>query len=313
MAPQSYFIGGKIRAADFNIFAGDINDVVGTGTGDSGYGQGHLVVTQAVAGQSITAALWDELLTSIKFAAQHQGTSISVPTSTGDASWPTAGNVITILPTLETDISNIVANKLNSDISYMAVNSNMISSTETYVAPGSGTPNWTGVDQVYYEAKIAFGSADARRHFFNTGGEIRLDATLTGVGTDAQSLDWQSMLSAIGTVKLGHSSTESANSVGTPGNGFNNLTTSSQVVYTKGGTGDYSGNQLNIYAKLSGTADIEIKASFDDAHIADSGSGWTGTDYVAGTLTVTLDEFIASDSPDGVELSSPTYTHISEL
>ena len=60
--------------------------------------------------------------------------------------------------------------------------------------------------------------------------------------------------------------------------------------------------------------------SFDDAHAADTGSWtndgggtWTGTDYVAGTLTITLDELIPSDTPDGVNLSSPTYSHISQL
>ena len=31
---------------------------------------------------------------------------------------------------------------------------------------------------------------------------------------------------------------------------------------------------------------------------------WTGTDYVAGTLTVTLDELRPSDTPDGVTLTS---------
>jgi hypothetical protein len=320
MAPQSYYLGAKIRASDFNLFANDINDIVGIGANDSGYGQNHLVVTNATIESSVTTSLWDELLTSMFYAARHQGTALNSPTSTSDASWPLEW-VIQILPIITEDIENIRGNKLNSDVAYMTVTPNQISSSETYIDPNSGTPNWTSANQVYYEGKIAFADADNRRHFFNTGGEIRFDAVLSGVDVShAQSVDWQTLLSAIATVKLSHSLTESSASVGTPGVGFNNLTTTYQLIYTKGGTGDYSGNQLNIYAKLSGTADIEIKMSFDDAHAADTGSWtndgggtWTGTDYVAGTLTITLDELIPSDTPDGVNLSSPTYSHISQL
>jgi hypothetical protein len=319
---ESYYLGGKVRAADFNLFANDINNVVGIGTTDSGYGQGHLVVTNAVVGGTVTASLWDELLTSMKYAARHQGTTITVPTSTLDAGWPTASNIIVILPTLAADITTIVSNKLNSSLSYMTIEANQISDSETYVDPNNGTPTWTIINQVYYEAKLAFVDSTARRHFFNSGGEVRFDAVLSGVdAAHAQSVDWQTMLSAIATVKLSHSSTESSASVGTPGNGFNNLTSTYQLIYTKGGTGDYSGNQLNIYAKLNGTADIDVKMSFDDAHTQDSGtwstppySGpWTGTDYVAGILTVTLDELKPSDTPDGVNLPSPTYSTISSL
>ncbi len=319
--PQSYYLGGKVRAADFNLFANDINNIVGIGATDSGYGQGHLVVTNAVVGGTVTASLWDELLTSMLYASRHQGTTISVPTSTSHADWPTASNIIAILPTLTADIATIIGNKLNSDVSYMTVSPNQISSSETYIDPLVGTPNWTVGSQVYYEAKVSFADSDARRHFFNAGGELRVDAVLGGIdASHAQSVDWQTLLSTIATVKLSHSSTESSTSVGTPGVGFNNLTTTYALVYTKGGSGDYSANQLNIYAKLTGTTDVDIKIGFDEYHPADTGAWtnngggtWTGTDYVAGLLTVTLDELVPSDTPDGVNLSSPTYSHISQL
>ena len=49
MAPQSYYLGGKIRAIDYNGFADDINEIVGIGAGDSGYGQSHLVIPHVVS------------------------------------------------------------------------------------------------------------------------------------------------------------------------------------------------------------------------------------------------------------------------
>ena len=321
--PQSYYLNRwKLHVADFNSFADDINDIVGIGASDSGYGQSHLVVAKAL--EIVTTSLWDELLTSMLYAGRHQGTTLNSPTSTSHASWPSSHQLDSILPTITTDIANIVGNKLNSDVAYMTATPNQISSSKAYVDPAGspGTPIWTSANQVYYEAKVAFTDEDNRRHFFNSGGELRFDATLTGVdAAHAQSVDWQTMLSAIATIKLSHSSTESSASVGTPGYGFNMLTNTYQLVYTKGGTGDYAGNQINIYAKLSGTDSIDIKIAFDDVHPSDTGTwsnppysgNWTGTDYVAGILTVTLDELRAVDSPNGVTLSSPTYSHISQL
>ena len=267
--------------ASFNSFVGDINNIVGIGVDSSGYGQSHLVV--ATASEQVTTPGWDALLTAMKFAGKHQGTILYSPTSTSDAGWP-SDDILSIIPTITTDIANIVGNKLNSDVSYMTVTPNVRSSNNTYVDPAGnpGTPFWTSANQIYYEAKVQFADADARRHFFNSGGEVRFDSTLTGIDVSHnQSVDWKTMLTDIGVVKLKHSITEASTGVGTEGVGFSSLTTTYQVIYTKGGTGDYSGNQLNIHAKLSGTADIDIKIAFDDRHVSNitAGNFVTGTEY----------------------------------
>ncbi|SVD16815.1 uncharacterized protein METZ01_LOCUS369669, partial [marine metagenome] len=71
--PQSYYLNRwKLHVADFNLFADDINDIVGIGANDSGYGQSHLVVAKAL--DRVTTPLWDELLTSMLYAGRHQGT-----------------------------------------------------------------------------------------------------------------------------------------------------------------------------------------------------------------------------------------------
>jgi|CoawatStandDraft_6_1074263.scaffolds.fasta_scaffold00290_10 hypothetical protein len=325
MAPQSYYLTGLSAKQDlvkiFNSFADDINDIVGIGTSDSGYGQNHLVVAKAT--KEVTTSLWNELLTSMLYAGRHQGTPLFSPVSTSSVGWPT-DDPYQAVPTITTDIANIVGNKLNSALGYMSLQANKISSAKAYVDPNGspGTPIWTSANQIYYESKVQFSDADARRHFFNSGGEIRIDSIITGHdASHAQSLDWKTMLDNIAIVKIKHSITEASTGAGTEGYGFSMFSTSYQVVYSKGGTGDYSGNQLNVSAKLSGTADIEIKLAFDDSHAADSGvwntppysGSWTGTDYVAGNLAVTFDEFIPTDTPDGVNLSSPNYSHISEL
>jgi hypothetical protein len=202
--PQSYYLGGKVRASDFNLFANDINDIVGIGTADSGYGQGHLVVTNAVVGGSVTASLWDELLTSMLYAARHQGTTITTPSSTSDASWPVASRLIEILPTLTDDIATIVSNKLNSDVARMTVTPNQISDLATFYDPNGSpsTPTWTNINQVYYEAKVSFTDANARRHFFNSGGQLVLDMSTSTGGTNAPSIGWNVFFEQLGIVRV---------------------------------------------------------------------------------------------------------------
>lgn len=303
MAPQSYFIGGKIRAVDFNEFIGDINDIVGVGTGDSGYGQDSYVITPLTTGTKIRATHWDDLLSAIHACADHQGSSITIPANVAAPNFPAPNRVVELLPTLVADINTVKTNKLNYDVSNMTIETNKISSAKTYIDPISGTPNWTGT--VFYEFSANFSDDNHRRHFFNLGGEIRISSDLVPSGSDAQSLDWDAVLSAVATVKLAVNTTTSSGSVGTPGVGFNALTTSYQLVYTKGGTAAYSGNQLNVYAKLNNTSGIDVKVSFDDIHAAN-----VDQDHVAGTLTITVDQQRATGN---FSKASPTYSHISEL
>ena len=313
MAPQSYFLGGKIRASDFNGFVDDINEIVGLGAGDSGYGQDHLMVSYVASGAKIKAANWNELLTSLKFAAQHQGTTISSPTSTSDPLFPSVRQVIKIVPTLISDIALVKGNKLNYDNSKMSIDANKISSSQSYDANDSP---WSGDT---YEFKTTFANADARRNFFNAGGEIRLSREFTASGSDAQSESWENLLTDISTIKLGMNTTEA--SAGGAGIGFHSLNSTYQVVYQKiNSATDYLDNQLVIEAKLNGTDSIDIKMNFIDAHVNDTGTSegvaWTGSDYVVGTLLVTIDQQRADDndvSTLGVVSPSPIYSHISEL
>ncbi len=323
MAPQSYLLGGKIRATDYNGFANDINEIVGVGAGDSGYGQNQLVIPTVASGTKVNATHMQLLLTALKFAGRHQGTTILSPEDTSDPGYPLSGNLIELIPNLETDITDVRSNKLNSDIAYMTVNQNVISSTKSYVPTGQAGDTWDST--VTYEVSVIFVDSDARRHYFNTGGELRLDTTFVASGTDSQSLDWQALFQAVGMVKISHNITEVTGSVGTPAGGFTSLTTTYQKLYEKaggvGGSGYYANNKYEIYARLNGSNAIDLRLDFLDTHVADTGnyypSGpWTGQDYVAGTLTAQVDILRADDndaSGNGVVIPSPTFSHISQL
>ena len=327
MAPQSYYLGGKVRAIDYNGFADDINEIVGIGAGDSGYGQSHLVIPHVVSGVKINATHMQLLLTALKFAGRHQGTAILSPEDTSDPGFPSAGNLIELIPNLTTDITNVRSNKLNYDIAMMTVAQNVISSSKTYVAPTQTGDVWDS--QVTYEVSAIFVDEDSRRHFFNSGGEIRLDTNFTASGTDSQSLDWEALLSAVGMIKFSHNITEVTGSTGTPGSGFTGLTTTYSKIYEKSGgdggyTNYYGNNKYEILARLNGTNAIDFRLDFYDTHTADTGFyggvPWTGQDYVAGTLTAQVDIQYANDTdPSGLGVvvdpagPGPTFSHISEL
>jgi len=315
--PQSYYLGGKIRASDYNGFADDINEIVGIGAGDSGYGQNQLVIPHVSAGTKINASHMQLLLTALKFAGQHQGTSINSPEDTNDPGFPTAGQIVKLLPNLELDITNVRANKLNFDIAYMTAESNKISSSKTFDPPGAGAI-YTWNANVNYEVSVIFPDEDARRHFFNTGGELRLDTSLTNVdASHKQSVDWSTMFSNIGIVKLTHNLTEATGGVGTPSGGFTSLTSTYDIIYEKSGgdgsTGYYTNNKFEISARLNGSNAIDFKLDFIDAYAT---SQYNLTDYVAGDLKVQLDLLRADDqdaSGNGVVIPSPTFSHISQL
>ena len=135
MATQSYYLGGKIRAIDYNGFADDINEIVGIGAGDSGYGQSHLVIPHVAARRKNKRYSYAVTPTALKFAGRHQGTTILSPTSTSDPVYPQPNNLIELIPNLTTDITNVRSNKLNYDIAMMDITTNAISSAKTYVVP----------------------------------------------------------------------------------------------------------------------------------------------------------------------------------
>jgi len=323
MAPQSYLLGGKVRATDYNGFANDINEIVGIGAGDSGYGQNQLVIPTVASGTKVNASHMQLLLTALKFAGRHQGTTIVSPEDTNSPDFPAIGQLIKIIPDLESDITNVRSNKLNFDIAFMTVNQNVISSTRTYVPTGQVGDTWDST--VTYEVSVIFTDSDARRHYFNTGGDLRVNASFVASGTDSQSLDWQALFQAVGMVKISHNVTEATGGVGTPAGGFTSLTSTYQKLYEKaggvGGSGYYANNKYEVNARLNGSNAIDLRLDFKDTHIADTGnffpSGpWTGQDYVAGTLSAQIDLSRADDndaSGNGVVIPAPTFSHISQL
>jgi hypothetical protein len=135
---MSYTVGGLIEAADYNGFvnasANNINAVWSTGTGDKGWGQ--TTISTVSAGGTVTATQWATLVANLATAGQQTSSTLTSRTQ------PVAGNTISILANVATDINTVTLNRGNAAASgtQYGVFSGTTSKT---TATGSGTTAWT--------------------------------------------------------------------------------------------------------------------------------------------------------------------------
>ena len=310
---MAYQQGDTITTSEYNTFAGNVNTIIGTGSGDSGYGLSEIATVSA--GDTITAAQWNSLLSGLQKGANHQGTTLTNASNT-----VTSGGNILPLSNLEADITLITNNKLTAAGANMATDTGVTSTRTT---------SWGNA--VYHEFTVTFASANAARHFFNSGGEIRFAASRSGGSSTDQNTDWTNLLSNAGTVKFAEGATSYTGSGGTAAAvGFDDLTTSYQQIFTATGTGSYSANDWTIEAKANaayGSATVlTFKANFKDDHVSQTGNftggglgnapnegaGWSGADAVDGTLTSTITTFRA-DNASFVQVANPSFSTTIEV
>ena len=188
---MTYSIGGLIEATDYNGFASttvgaNVNDVWGTGSGDKGWGQTALT-TVAVAG-TVTATQWASLVNTISSMGSQANVAITSRTA------PVAGNTISILSSINTDLTNITAARGNA-VASGTTSTTWTGSTAKTTATGSGNASWT----ITWTHVITFASAAQARYFWNAGGLIRLDMSKTSTGTDKDP-DWNTFTGTVGTL-----------------------------------------------------------------------------------------------------------------
>jgi len=303
-------VGDTITASRYNLIQGRINTILGTGSGQDGYGQA-LTSSSVSVGAVITAVDMNKLYTDISAAHIHQ--QGSAPATIAQV---VVGNVIA------EQTSNDPDGGIKGYADYEAAMST-VESNKFLIAAGQSTATankansslagpWNGTKT--HEVLITFANANARRHFFNSGGEIRWTAGITG-GSGAKTTDWTTMLSNMGTIKMGYTNT-TATGTGT-GSAIGNydLTTSYQEIFTKAGSGIYAENRYRVYAKAPSTSTIQVLAQFEDNDPTDDDidtPGYPPTDEnVLGTLTSYVGELRATGSY--VSIASPTYANTSTL
>ncbi len=183
---MTYTSGGLIQATDYNGFVSttsgaNVNNVWSTGSGDAGWGQSALATVSAT--NTITATQWASLVNTLTNMGAQTGTTIT------SRSAPTAGQTIGILAALNTDLTNITANRQNAVANGTQFTGWTGTNSKT-AATGTGT--WT----ITFVNTVTFASADAARYFFNAGGRIKIDVSKTATGATGDP-EWNDLANTL--------------------------------------------------------------------------------------------------------------------
>ena len=315
---MAYSVGSTILDDDYNIFAtgnaagsGDnsvnnVNTILGTGTGDKGYGQTNTLAAVS-AGNTVQATSWANMVARIATLASHQGSSITAITQ------PSAGNTIEVFSALSGNITTVTTNRSN------AAAEGSDSSVSTTSSSGWNTSSTVS-------KTFTFASANQLRYFFNAGGQIRLSWSRTGGTTSTQNTTWSDLLTASGTLVLtGAAASKTINSVAYTGltkiggSGTPTTLTTTEGAFALDGTpslnfkqvpaGTYGANEIEVSYSISGSVITIYTDLSDDYAPPDPAS----PDNVDGTLTqVSTIRFPStthlSDTWGSVSQNSPSWS-----
>ena len=245
---MTYSSGGLIQAVDYNGFASttggaNVNDIWGTGSGDKGWGQTALGTVST--GGTVTATQWADLVNRISTMGSQTGTSITARSA------PTAGQTISVLSAINTDLTNITTNRGFAP-NIGTASSTWSGSTAKTSATAAAAGGWT----ITFTQTVTFGSADQARYFFNAGGLILLDMSKSSTGTDKDP-DWNAFVGQVGALVLvGRVNNAAQNIGGTSYTGFTRL-------FAGGGTQNALASNVGWYNLTAGAAATQMFQLYD--------------------------------------------------
>jgi len=285
--------GNSILASDYNTIQTNVANVLGVGSGNTGYGQS-VSSAQVAVGNTITASQMQNLKTDLDKIAYHQNNAASTAPSV------VAGGSITA-----------------SDWSTYSSQATSLSGTRFTLSTSQATaidgvaPTMTGWNSARtHTVTVTFASANDARYFFNAGGEIRVIPSISGQ-TSTKGNAWNSIFTTVGTAKFGYAATTAG--AGGTSIGWYNLTSSNQTILTYTSSGlTYTNNIFSIQAycnvanNSTGTASVlTLTITYNDA-----GNYYTGLnttdENVDGTTTSRVQHYRATGSY--VQVLAPTIT-----
>lgn len=303
-----------ITAARINNLQSSIALILGTGSGQNGYGQTVTSIPVNNTGDVVEAADMNAIYADILKARVHQ-------VGAGDIG---IAQVVQNLNIVAENTSSYVDDNGVSSIDpdgfkkgivdfetlmlQVQADKAIMHSSQAALEPGissTRTSTWNGL--IYHEVAVTFSSANARRFFFNTGGELRISANNTSASTP-KGLDWSQLCSQVGTIKF-----SSENTISTTGGGSSignyDLTSAYQDIYQKVGSGTYSaiyaGNIYTVKARSDIDTRIIFRIEFNDVVFDNNVDN-----NVDGRLESTLQHYRANGS---VTVTAPSYFNTQAL
>ena len=294
-------VDGIIEAVDYNNIRNKVIAVLGTGSGNSGYGQEARLNSAPVAtGASVTAIQWQNLRWDIFNALTHQ--SGSAPTIVSVS----AGDTIRFGSIHPNNAYDLLANTITNN------RFNLGSGRSDEITLGSKAETFTWNQQAYIDVDYTFGDSNTARFFFNSGGLIRITSFFARSTNTQQNNAWESLLGNAGTQSFG-GQVPLTNFSPLNGGNFYRLTNNFQTYYTSTSSSPYASNNYRLQARCNvadnstGSANtVTIRVLFTDGYFDPFPASPPPGDLVDGTLTVSSDMIRPSGIMQTPALPSPT-------
>jgi hypothetical protein len=293
-----------ITQAEYNNIRNKVISILGTGSGNSGYGQ-PLNSSAVAEGNRITINDYANLRFDIINAWVHQAGSAPSTISVTASDKVRFSAVDAPITTYDALANTIITNKFN------------VGSGQSAVSVPAGSPRsrtWTGVGSDFWTSSISctidlsWPNSNAARHFWNSGGQIRITSSRSGgsLGT-TQTTSWTTLLNSAGTQSFAGNA---------PTTNWYTLTSGFQQYYSLAGSSPYGSNSYVLQARVTGVSNnstgsasaAQIQVVFNDGYVdpgvAPGSSFPEGTAVGSGTAgggvqTATPADFPPDDKVDG--------------
>lgn len=284
-------VNTAILATDYNTIQSNVNNILGIGSGDYGYGQS-VTSSQVARTNRITVAQWNALRNDLLKARNHQ-TSVDESGSLTIASTTTRIREADRLA-YSTFSNLITTNRLVTPPSTQASLTTL--QTVTRTSPWATT--------ISHELTISFLSENDSRFFFNSGSSIKFSSSMTGYSAGPSLLvnqSWATLLTNMGIISFNAYSTTSSGTGTAQAIGFYNLTNTNQLVFTKlvEAGNQYTPNQYELYVRKSGNSVIFTPTW---SYVSDGNYGFF--EPADGTLTSLVQAYTATGP--NVSVTAPT-------
>ena len=272
---MAYQAGDTILDDEYQTFVASTsspfgwNHIAGTGSGNLGLGQTHLVEVTP-GSTTVAASQWNALMTGITNIANHTNDSITTRTAVA------TGDTITIKAAVAADLATLA-----TSVQGGCVNATAVSAGSELQSSQSST-RYAGSHTV--EHSVTFANGNNLRFFFNAGGKIRVNLTREGNGGSAKTSKDDSvdeLITAMGNFDIGaqvSTRSGSGETLSTDGfaNGVDDLGTSYTTIFLlTQSSGTYTSMTLKGEAKVDnatyGTATVvTVRMTLTDADSGDS-------------------------------------------
>ena len=295
--------GDTITAAQFNNLQSRIELVLGTGSGDFGYGQSvsssqvtSLTDPDIPDGDSVLASQFNDLREDLAKAYKHQegldipiasftaGDIIGADASGTNLNFDQSGNYVFANEDSEKGFNDFLTIMTDLESNRFIIHP---SQEEIQVRDSDQrTSSWNGT--ITSQFAVSFTDENARRYFFNSGGDIRFEGTVdlstSQSGSGARDEGWNDLLENPGTVRFDYNSTTvtgSTSGVSFPGGIIGNdaLTGSFQEIFRKDANGGtYGDSYWKIDAREDSSTVLRFRITLvDDGPESNTDAGQPGS------------------------------------